>query len=66
MKCGYLVPCGECGQTTCPDYPEPMSVGECGGCNNPVYRDERHYLIDGEPVHYDCLHAYHADDLMEG
>jgi hypothetical protein len=65
MKCGYiLTPCGKCGQTTCPEYPEPVPVGDCAACGNLVYRDDQHYLIGGELVHYDCLHAYHVDDLV--
>jgi len=60
-----LVKCKNCARTTCPDYLPPRAIGICTGCGDVVYNSEERYEIDGELVHYDCLHAYHEDDRVK-
>lgn len=62
MMC--VVNCKNCARTTCPDSPPPRAVGICVACGDVVYDTEERYLIDGEIVHYDCLHNYHKDDRV--
>lgn len=59
-----VVNCKNCARTTCPDSPPPRAVGICVACGDVVYDTEECYLIDGEIVHYDCLHEYHKDDRV--
>ena len=59
-----LVRCTNCQHTTCPNHPVPQLLYFCEACDCGIYDDQEHYNIDGVPVHYDCLHKYHKDDLV--
>lgn len=63
MTCGMALKCESCDRTGCPDNPPPKYLENCAGCGRGVYDDEERYEIDGQLVHYDCLHEYHKNDI---
>ena len=43
--------CGRC-------QPEPKTVGECAACGDLIYSWEDRYNVEGEIIHYECLHDW--------